>query len=505
MDLHDKINARNKEIILIITALIISFLAHAVNMFGYPYYESDEGTYISQAWSILKLNQLAPYEYWYDHPPFGWLLIALWMLLTGGMYVFGLSVNSGRVLMLVMHLFSSLLLYLITKKFTRSAFTGTVSVLIFSVSPLAVFFHRRVLLDNIAVFWLLLSITIILYRRSNFAVLLSAASYGFSFLTKESMLVFSPVMLYLVYVIFTSKKRKTVLWFVIASLIILTYPLFALFRGQLFPNDTGISLWQSVMTQVTRRNAEIAGTQISAFWFTFSEWIKEDPVLIYLGIGSIFLNIMLGLKSLYARIIALFSVVFVTFLYFNSLVLEFYIVPILPFFALNISYFMERLKNVFYNRVPAKLRKISYLPYFGIVVSLLVMFFRYSNSSKDFYNIYRTDQTTGQRQAISWMVKNIPPGSKTISDSYAYVDLNDGNKNRRFDYYWKVDFDPDIKETIYGNSWNNVDYIAMTPQMERDLENNSGFALTSTALKNSKEIQRFFSNGWGVRIFKVNQ
>jgi len=106
-----------KEIIALVLVLTVSTAAHAFNMFRFPYYENDEGVYISQAWSIVTQGKLAPYTYWYDHAPAGWMLIALWAKLTGGFFTFGASVNSGRMLMLVLHLASTVLLYYCTKKF----------------------------------------------------------------------------------------------------------------------------------------------------------------------------------------------------------------------------------------------------------------------------------------------------------------------------------------------------------------------------------------------------
>src|SRR5437763_960875 len=82
------------------TILIIAGFAHGRNMFGFPYHESDEGTYTSQAWAILNQGELAPYTYWYDHAPAGWIQIAGWGGVTGGFDSFGGTINSGRVLML---------------------------------------------------------------------------------------------------------------------------------------------------------------------------------------------------------------------------------------------------------------------------------------------------------------------------------------------------------------------------------------------------------------------
>src|SRR5262249_54139544 len=52
------------EALLIVVVLLIAVLAQGINMFHYPYYEDDEGTYISQAWAVVHLGRLAYYTYW---------------------------------------------------------------------------------------------------------------------------------------------------------------------------------------------------------------------------------------------------------------------------------------------------------------------------------------------------------------------------------------------------------------------------------------------------------
>ena len=67
------------------------------NLFGYPHYELDEGTYVGSAWAMMTSGKLFYYTYTYAHPPLGWLQIGVWTELTGGFGQFGLSINSGRV------------------------------------------------------------------------------------------------------------------------------------------------------------------------------------------------------------------------------------------------------------------------------------------------------------------------------------------------------------------------------------------------------------------------
>ena len=48
--------AGHREQLWVAALLLVAILAHGVNMFGFPYYESDEGTYISQAWAVASLG-----------------------------------------------------------------------------------------------------------------------------------------------------------------------------------------------------------------------------------------------------------------------------------------------------------------------------------------------------------------------------------------------------------------------------------------------------------------
>src|SRR5258708_4170303 len=103
------------ETILVIVGLAASLAAHAYNMFNYPHYELDEGTYMSSAWAILN-GMITAYPYGYGHPPLAWIQIAGWVQLTGGFFTFGNALNSGRVLMLLFALGCSLLVYLIARQ-----------------------------------------------------------------------------------------------------------------------------------------------------------------------------------------------------------------------------------------------------------------------------------------------------------------------------------------------------------------------------------------------------
>ena len=161
-------------------------LAHLINMGNYPYYENDEGTYLAQAWAVVAEGRLAPYTYWYDHAPAGWLQIGLWSILTGGFFSFGASVESGRVLMLVYQGLSAYLVYRIARAISGSWAIAALAVAIFGFSALGIYLHRRVLLDNITTLWMLVGVALVVGPRPTLArVWASAAAIGIAILSKE--------------------------------------------------------------------------------------------------------------------------------------------------------------------------------------------------------------------------------------------------------------------------------------------------------------------------------
>ena len=220
---------------------ILAGIPHAFNMFHYPYYENDEGVYMSQAWAIIREGTMAPYTYWYDHAPGGWIFIALWTLLTGGFFSFGFSINSGRVLMFILHIFSSLFLYLIAKKFTNSKLCGLLSVIIFSFSPLAIYFQRRVLLDNIMTFWVLFSLICVLFHTGKLRnIIFSGLIFGVGVLSKENAIFFIPVFIYCIYLYVNKKQRNFAIatWLGTMGVVISFYFLYAWTKSELFPSGT---------------------------------------------------------------------------------------------------------------------------------------------------------------------------------------------------------------------------------------------------------------------------
>ena len=133
------------EAIVVVLGLATAFVFHAYNIFNFPRYELDEGTYISNAWAITQ-GLISPYPYGYGHPPLAWMQIAAWMQLTGGPFTFGNALNTGRVFMLFYAVGSALLVYLIVRRWSGSRSAAILALIIFSLSPLSVTFQRQIYL-----------------------------------------------------------------------------------------------------------------------------------------------------------------------------------------------------------------------------------------------------------------------------------------------------------------------------------------------------------------------
>src|SRR4051794_14242872 len=162
-------------------------LAHGYNMLSYPLYVTDEGIYVQQAWALLRQGRLSPYTYFYDHAPGGWILIAAWMqVLPFQFQTFGTAIGTGRALMLVVHVLSVALLYGVVLRLSGSRGAAFLAAVFFSLPPLAIFYQRQGLLDNLMVFWMLL--TLYLATRDDQRVLtpmLGGLAFGLAVLTKE--------------------------------------------------------------------------------------------------------------------------------------------------------------------------------------------------------------------------------------------------------------------------------------------------------------------------------
>ncbi len=545
---------RKLSLILIPLLLVVSFLAHGLNMFRFPYYENDEGVYMSQAWAVLTQSKLAPYTYWYDHAPMGWLTIAVWTKFTGGFYTFGQSVNTGRVYMLCLQLINTALVFYICKRLTKKTIPAFLAALIFAISPLGIYFHRRILLDNIMTTFVLLSYALILKEKITLlTIFFSSIVMAAGILTKENAIFFIPGFLITLFAQTKRSQRPIAIagWVTVVGSIVSIYFLFALIKGEFFPVGSAlggtkphVSLLTTLAYQASRKGGGLFDSGTWASGSNFRLWINQDPILTLGGFGGFILEsiylVSIGIRYIihnlqkhrlrFSRhslrqvihdftaahqvllLIGLFfsSLGFFYFLGRGGIVIEFYVVPIIPFLALLLGTGYMFIENLL-----IKLIHRSWVPFIVLTLcsGLLIFLYKpYIFISRSFpqqsggENIYTTDQTKSQRDALEWIRNNIKENEVLIFDNYAYLDLKDPNNPgkkvyKNSNWYWKVDLDPEIRDGVYNNTPEVIDYVAVTPQMNADL--NIGVSpLTHEAISSGHLVQTFEQNGWSVNILR---
>ncbi|HZU66724.1 MAG TPA: phospholipid carrier-dependent glycosyltransferase [Ktedonobacteraceae bacterium] len=497
------------EAIIVFVALAATSVAHAYNMFNFPRYELDEGTYISNAWAITQ-GALSPYPYGYGHPPVGWIQIAGWIQLTGGFFTFGNALNSGRVLMLLYAVASALLVYLIVRRMTGSRVAGVLALVIFSFSPLSITYQRQIFLDNIATFWMLLSIYFLVISRSRLLyIVLAGIAFGLCFLSKEVFLIALPGMIYAAWLYTTKFQRKFSLVSFIYAIIALcsTFVLLAVLKNELFPyawhlpwdNQPHLSILDTLIGQAERSQE---GGSFIASWIT---WLDNDPFFIAISIAIPAFNLIYGWWNRKHLMLALLSICFWLLLIRGGQVLSFYIIPLIATTAINTGVALNTLLGWVGKVVRFDPVRVVLL----LIVLAVVLPYDLQETGFRFYQ----HPTSAQDEAMVWVRDHVPHNSFIVVNSYLYMDLRvpqgtgvgDGAPFPHAEVYWNVAYDPELQVQALEKNWDRIDYIVADSEMLSDIQNygaqpGSGMDLILTALKHSVLRADFRSDDHNLQI-----
>lgn len=498
------------EATVVVFGMLVSLVAHGMNIFNYPRYELDEGTYMSSAWAILR-HHVTPYAYGYGHPPLGWIQIAVWVQLTGGFFTFGNALNTGRVLMLFYALGCSLLVYLLVRNMGGSRSAGLLAMVICSLSPLSLTYQRQVFLDNIGIFWFLLSFYLLISGKSRLQYIVGAAlAFGTAILSKEIFLLFTPVMIYTVWLHTTVFQRKFALVAFIYTAVALTssFVLMAILKGELFPyswhlpwdHHPHLSMLDTFVGQAQRGQSE---GSLSDSWHI---WLQSDPLLMLVGIACLVFNLIVGWWRRQHLLLALLGLSFWVLLIRGGVVLSFYIIPLIPLVAINAAVAINTLMDWLGNRLHFDIvRVILVLTVIGALVPYDVM-----NSSV----IWTSHPTAAQTDAMVWVRNNIPRNAFIVINSYLYMDLRqpggeavgDGATYPFAHVYFNVATDPELHTAILHDNWERIDYVILDSEMQFNIQQDpKTFKIIVDALAPGHAIKRaeFRSDGVVITIYEV--
>jgi len=485
--------AHKASLIALGIALVLVCVATAWNLQGRPgRVDEDEGTYVAEAWGMLSEHHLANYTYWYDHPPLGWAQLAAYIWLTDGFARYPSAVMVGREFMLVVTLASSVLLFVLCRRLEFRRTAAAVTVVLFGLSPLAVYYHRMVSLDNIGTMWLLAAMVAATSRRRNLAAAFWAGVFStVAVLSKETIALLLPVVFLIIWQQAQRHTRKWHLAIYATTVALFTafYPLYAELRGELFPGSGHVSLIWAMWWQLFERSGSGfifgsggAGTAhgLLTLWFGTDRW------LICAGAALV----PTGLLIRRLRPMALGLLIQVVMAMTGGYLPFFYVTAMIPFAALLIGGVADTLWE------PASSRLIENACRLLVVaagVAALILVVPQWGSA-----LVRQAGTNGNANylaATAWVEKNIPKSDVVVVDDYFWLDLKRAGLNPLWEQ--KTSSDTDSQGEL-PHGWRSIAYVVVTSQIVGTL---AQLPLLTQAVDHSVPVASF---GGGIVVRRVN-
>lgn len=483
------------------------------NMLHWPGVLFDEGTYVGNAWAVQHRHALAFYTYTYGHPPLGWMLVTLWTWANGALGHAIYSVDSARELMFIVSLVSCSLLYTLARRIQLSRFFAAAAVLLFALSPLSLYFHRGVLLDNPATAWALGAFVLALSpRRRLWSFAASGACFAISVLSKETTLVLLPALLLCAFHNTDPRTRRYCLTVLISFLVLigLCYPLYATLKGELVPGRGHVSLLGTDVNMLFgRKGTGSVFDSHSVAHGTVAFWLWLDPWL--LSAALVLSPIALTLRN--TRAMALAYLIQVVMVLRPGYLPAMYVIALLPFAALIVAGTSQAVWQVAgaWQRASGRAQWLTAVAAVGAAVALaaeawlaaFVVAPRWNAADRAAMTVRLEGP---ERAAEGWIVHNIPHDKRLIvtDDFWLYLvqhgfdahPVSGGFSSRTVVSYWPLDKDPAVRRH-FPHGWRDFDYVVSTEAMRDTADNTPN---TQTALHDSRTVATF---GRGVQRIEI--
>ena len=480
--------------------LILTATVRLINLTGSPARLDDEGTYMAQAYAVAEWRELAHYTYWYDHPPGGWLQLALWTAISGPDFG-GNAVAAGRYLMVIVAVITAALLWALARRIEMSRWATAAAVAVFALSPLAISLGRTVYLDNLAAAWLLGALVLVCSPRYRLSAMFGAATcFGIAVLTKETMLLLLPMFAWLVWTRTAPVTRRYALAVFVAvfGVVVSTYVLMAVLRGELVPGPGHVSLWDGIRFQLWERTAGGAlDDPYSLKRHTVDEWFQLDPALPFLAVP-------IALAALFVKRLRPFAVGLVILI---ATILRPGYLPV-PFilFALPLTALLAAgtgevalrylFRSVEQRSVVLRRFRVPALAAGALIVSIAVSLWL-----PTYHGLLESDDDASMRQAQQWIEQNVPKTDRLIVDDALWLDLiRDGRDRRNVVWAYKVDTDEQVQGWA-PHGWTDYDWVVSTASLRANMPPNG---VLTDAVAHSQPAAIFDSGGTRVEVLRVD-
>ncbi|MBG6185523.1 4-amino-4-deoxy-L-arabinose transferase-like glycosyltransferase [Arthrobacter sp. CAN_A214] len=475
--------------ILFIMAVVFSLW----NLTGAPSYQDDEGTYTAQAFSVHE-GSLAPYTYWYDHPPLGWIQIAAlnWipMLFNLGD---GTAIGATRHVIAGFFVASAMLLYMLARRLTVRIPFAALTTVIFILSPLSLVLGRQVYLDNVGVPWLLLAFYLALSSRHALGHhVFAGVCFAIAVLSKETLAIFGPALLLaLINRPRWSNRAFSVVGFLaVGGLVLAFYPLAALLRNELLAGPDHVSLQEALTFQFLERSG--SGTIFEAGSSRadlLTGWLYFDKYLIGAGLVAAVICLFRRNSQAITMAIAFFTIPIVLG---QGYLPAMYIIAVIPFLALALGVGvdiawsgMEKLwkRNT-------QLRKPLRGAFVAVLGGSLVLMSMPQWFEQD-RELLTAAANTDWKDTMTWVQDNVSRDNVVLAPYSMWHDLNSSGWDNPWDMVAieKPDLDAQF-DLVHPGGWRDVDYIIVGPVVLDNIENLE-LTRTGKVLEHSVPIKIF--------------
>ncbi|MFF3936316.1 ArnT family glycosyltransferase [Streptomyces phaeofaciens] len=476
-----RLRSSRPDLLLCGVLLVAILVVQGWNIADYPTLSDDEGTYLAQAWAVQEGRGLAHYTYWYDHPPFGWIQLALLTWIPKLISPDSMTVGTMRAAMLVVSAASAVLLYVLGRRLSLPRWAAGLGMALFGLSPLSVVLQREIFLDNLAVMWTLLAFTLAAspsrHLWHHFGAGIAAAT---AVLTKETMLFVLPAVLVTMWRHSHRDTRKFALTGAVTActLIGFSYPLFALLKGELLPGSGHVSLWDGIKYQMTRPGSGFILDAGSGSHGVLQSWLYYDRVLIVGGLAGALLLLLTWRWSVTARALAgpslAVAILGVVAMRPSGYLPAMYVIQALPFLALVLAAAAASVAHGVLRRWrrPDEVRWRTGGRY-ALAAALALSAGAYVVPR--WYDGDRTaltaDANAPYRAASQWLATEVenPGDTRVLVDDALWLDLVHAGYEPGLGAIWfyKADLDPAVTKTLPGG-WRDIDYVVASPTVRRD-------------------------------------
>ncbi|WP_171109953.1 phospholipid carrier-dependent glycosyltransferase [Streptomyces sp. Z423-1] len=475
-----RLRSSRPDLILCGVLLVAILVVQGWNIADYPTLSDDEGTYLAQAWAVQEGRGLAHYTYWYDHPPLGWIQLALLTWIPAYVAPESMTVGSMRAVMLLISAISAVLVYVVARRLSLPRWAAGLAMALFGLSPLSVVLQREIFLDNIAVMWTLLAFALAAspsrHLWHHFGAGMAAAA---AVLTKETMLLVLPAVLVTMWRHSHQDTRKFAITGAITAcaLIGISYPLFALLKGELLPGDGHVSLWDGIVYQMSRPGSGFILEPGTGSYGVLQSWLYYDRVLPLGGLAGALLLVVTWRWSVTARALAgpaLAVAILAGMALRPGYLPAMYIIQALPFLALVLAGGTASVAHAVLRRWRRAGEK-RYVTGGRYALAAVLAIAAGAYVVPKWYDGDRTamtaDANAPYRAASEWMATEVedPEDTRVLVDDAMWLDLVHQGYRPGLGVIWfyKADLDPAVTKTM-PNGWRDLDYVVASPTVRRD-------------------------------------